>query len=141
MDLDAIENRANAATEGPWHYNGRILWGRDEHGRIKAETPADREFTQHARTDVPELVARVQELEGENQKLRDDLEASAELWIPTGRGRVIEVRYEATTRENFGDWWIEVPWKTLKSGRMENAPTRDAALSRARDIAKEDTTT
>lgn len=73
MDLDVIEQRANAATEGPWEYDGRTLWGRDDIGRIKAVTPEDRVFTAAARTDVPDLVARVRELEAENEKLRDDL--------------------------------------------------------------------
>lgn len=63
MDLDAIEQRTRAATEGPWEYDGRTLWGRDDIGRIKADTPEDRAFTAAARTDVPALVARVRELE------------------------------------------------------------------------------
>lgn len=70
MDLDAIEQRTRAATEGPWEYDGRTLWGRDDIGRIKADTPEDRAFTTAARTDVPALVARVRELEAENTRLR-----------------------------------------------------------------------
>lgn len=70
MDLDAIEQRTRAATEGPWEYDGRTLWGRDSVGRIKADTPADKEFIVATRTDVPALVARVRELEEENQRNR-----------------------------------------------------------------------
>ena len=76
MDLDAIEARANAATEGPWEYSGLTLWGRDNLGLIKATTPEDRTFTAAARTDVPALVARVRELEGENDLLRRQLQAA-----------------------------------------------------------------
>lgn len=117
MDLEAIEQRTNAATQGPWHYNGRILWGRDEHGRVKAETPADREFTQHARTDVPDLVARARELEEENQKLRalvDDLADDGTCWYD----------HHGYCQEH--GWFATDP-------RCPHA--------RARDIAKEDTTT
>ena len=70
MDLDAIEQRTRAATEGPWEYDGRTLWGRDDIGRIKADTPEDRAFTTAARTDVPALVARVRELEDTLRALR-----------------------------------------------------------------------
>ncbi|MDT0302943.1 hypothetical protein [Streptomonospora wellingtoniae] len=56
-DLDAIAAREQAATPGPWAYDGRTLWGRDEYGPIKAETPADRTFISHARADVPALLA------------------------------------------------------------------------------------
>lgn len=61
-DLDAIREREAAAAAGPWTYEGRVLWGRDEFGRIKADTPADRAFTEHAREDVPALLAEVERL-------------------------------------------------------------------------------
>lgn len=52
MDLDAIEQRTRAATEGPWD----------------AEKTAD--CIRITRDHVPALVARVKELEEENQRLR-----------------------------------------------------------------------
>ena len=77
--LDEIEARANAATEGPWEWEGvaKAAWeeganslvpsrrpddpvlygyGYDASG-IEVKTPADAEFIAHARTDVPALVA------------------------------------------------------------------------------------
>lgn len=81
MDLDAIEQRANAATEGPLRIEaeefGRVIL--DPTGQVvasvsfinDAQEKADAEFFTAARTDVPDLVARVRELEDENRKLRD----------------------------------------------------------------------
>ena len=77
--LDKIEARANAATEGPWEWEGEAKaeweeganslvpsrrpddpvlygYGYDASG-IEVKTPADAEFIAHARTDVPALVA------------------------------------------------------------------------------------
>lgn len=81
MDLNAIEQRASAATEGPLRIEaeefGRVIL--DPTGRVvasasfinDAQEKADAEFFTAARTDVPDLVARVRELEAENEKLRD----------------------------------------------------------------------
>ena len=78
--LDKIEARTNAATEGPWEWDGEsnepwpagdnslrsvsgakddlvlYAWGYDAYG-IEAARDADAEFIAHARTDVPALVA------------------------------------------------------------------------------------
>ena len=77
--LDKIEARANAATEGPWEWEGEAKaeweiganslvpsrrpddpvlygYGYDASG-IEVKSPADAEFIAHARTDVPALVA------------------------------------------------------------------------------------
>ena len=77
--LNEIEARANAATEGPWEWEGEAKaeweiganslvpsrrpddpvlygYGYDASG-IEVKTPADAEFIAHARTDVPALVA------------------------------------------------------------------------------------
>lgn len=91
MDLDAIEARANAATEGPWkHYprpnSGPFAYQNEPFPIVYRDHPtagvglviltadrgteADVAFSAHARTDVPALVAWVRELEEENQKLR-----------------------------------------------------------------------
>lgn len=83
MDLGPIEKRANAATEGPWKRDAEqddtpVVY-RDHPAVAGAAeviftadwgTEADAEFAAHARQDVPALVARVRELEEENQKLR-----------------------------------------------------------------------
>ena len=76
--LDKIEARANAATEGPWEWEGEAKaeweiganslvpsrrpddpvlygYGYDASG-IEVKSPADAEFIAHARTDVPALL-------------------------------------------------------------------------------------
>ena len=93
--LDKIEARTNAATEGPWEWDGEsnepwpagdnslrsvsgakddlvlYAWGYDAYG-IEAARDADAEFIAHARTDVPWLLEQV--------KLRDKaLEAVLEM--------------------------------------------------------------
>ena len=77
--LTEIEARANAATEGPWEWEGEAKaewelganslvpsrrpddpvlygYGYDASG-IEVKTPADAEFIAHARTDVPDMAA------------------------------------------------------------------------------------
>ena len=77
--LDEIEARANAATEGPWEWEGEAKaewelganslvpsrrpddpvlygYGYDASG-IEVKTPADAEFIAHARTDMPDMAA------------------------------------------------------------------------------------
>lgn len=77
--LNEIEARANAATEGPWEWEGEAKaeweiganslvpsrrpddpvlygYGYDASG-IEVKTPADAEFIAHARTDVPDMAA------------------------------------------------------------------------------------
>ena len=77
--LDKIEARANAATEGPWEWEGEAKaeweeganslvpsrrpddpvlygYGYDASG-IEVKTPADAELIAHARTDVPDMAA------------------------------------------------------------------------------------
>ena len=79
--LDEIEARANAATEGPWEWEGEAKgeweiganslvpsrrpddpvlygYGYDASG-IEVKSPADAEFIAHARTDMPALVSVV----------------------------------------------------------------------------------
>lgn len=76
LNLDAIEARANAATEGPWESLDRgdrlVAWRqRDDELGIAAfdyvvpepmDNADDAEFIAHARTDVPALVAEVRRL-------------------------------------------------------------------------------
>lgn len=121
MNLDAIEQRARAATEGPWEYDGRTLWGRDDIGRIKADTPEDRAFTTAARTDVPALVARVRELE-------EALQAATEFTFHTPRGD-IEVYHSAS------GWTVDAEWQRIAETRYFE--TQAAALERVRHITAE----
>jgi hypothetical protein len=87
LDLDAIQARADAATDGPWttYVAGAGIWSsapygwvlRSDEGPILFGPLADIEFAAHARTDVPALVAEVRRL----RALEDRLAAST--WTPT----------------------------------------------------------
>ena len=84
QDLAAIEARANAATPGPWVYDGgggrhkqRVLATRAPDGVVmdnepyypQMVAPADQEFCAAARTDVPAMVAEVRRLRGALQNV------------------------------------------------------------------------
>lgn len=63
--LDAIEARAEAATEGPWLNVGLVVWSTTTHEDVadtvvepvNPQQLANADFIAHARTDVPALVA------------------------------------------------------------------------------------
>ena len=90
--LDAIEQRANAATDGPWDYDGcgeisqhfslpepwatvvstdvacmAYCYGGSAAG---AERDEDAEFIAHARDDVPRLLAEVRRLQAADERVR-----------------------------------------------------------------------
>jgi len=82
LDLDAIEARAKAATQGPWEYDGcsvtdwgvtashtiTMEWmpnGRGD-GTNERESP-DGQFIAHAREDVPALIAELRKLREESR--------------------------------------------------------------------------
>ena len=92
-DLDTIEQRANAATEGPWEYDGggeitqhfslpepwamvvstdvacmAYCYGGSAAG---VERDEDAEFIAHARDDVPALLAEVRRLRAMEQRVRE----------------------------------------------------------------------
>lgn len=94
-DTEAIALRANSATPGPWHVDGpefgglwvtayrdgpSIAGGQPVHPShaeqrfavIAGLGEADAEFIAHARTDIPELLARVRELSEVLAFLLDD---------------------------------------------------------------------
>ena len=86
-DLDAIGQRANAATEGPWSQDSDdpgLVWGEQrssgdgywslfasETGHDATAQPQDAEFIAHARTDVPALLAEVRRLRAMEQRVRE----------------------------------------------------------------------
>lgn len=86
LDLDAIQARADAATEGPWarsgHDIGHVVY--DSQGPCELAGPVmlgrvigeagyeDAEFIAHTRQDIPELIARIRELESEVLELMDE---------------------------------------------------------------------
>ena len=60
IDLEAIEARANAASEGPWYEEGWFT--KDEDGDYVEIEPAEAAFIAHAREDIPALLAEVERL-------------------------------------------------------------------------------
>lgn len=83
-ELDAIEARANAASDGPWEVKTMEEWEsgfdffRGESDAfvfpIDAE-PEDCQFISASRTDVPRLVAHVRRLTAERDELQRKLDA------------------------------------------------------------------
>lgn len=113
-DLAAIEARCEKATEGPWESDFQhavcVYGPRGEDGErafIGAlEEETDRAFVEHARTDIPALLAEVRRLRTENEQiqkwaqttldyaderiavLREGIEHAARL---TGHGRMVAI--------------------------------------------------
>ena len=78
--LDEIRQREAAATEGPWQQNGsngvhtpRGICVAITQMDSREQRKADAEFLAAARVDVPWLVAEVERLRGENERLQFDL--------------------------------------------------------------------
>jgi len=99
INLDRIERRANAATEGPWGFScGDRRYIADPSTDIVGEVAPeysgqticvfavasanekDAEFIASARADVPALIARVRELEAERDEAHAQLAASSSLY-------------------------------------------------------------
>lgn len=76
-ELQAIEARAEAATEGPWHSeDGLVDMGMDKPtiDLIREDNcRANADFIAAARTDIPALVAEV-------RRLREELKISHDRW-------------------------------------------------------------
>jgi len=96
LDVDAIQARIDAATEGPWCFYGDDLWRgtaealaaydanpnpdedlwpyADGNGHLfhgDPVRPADAEFIAHARTDVPALLAALAERDAAIGRVRE----------------------------------------------------------------------
>jgi len=99
MNLDRIERRANAATEGPWGFSyGDRRYIADPSTDIVGEVAPeysgqaicvfavasanekDAEFIASARADVPALIARVRQLEAAQPTLAVQLQRLAPTW-------------------------------------------------------------
>lgn len=66
-ELAAIAARAKAATEGPWHWREFEKSLRRAGYEDNEQTDLNASFIAHARTDIPRLLAYIEELE---KKLR-----------------------------------------------------------------------
>ncbi len=83
--LKEIEARCEAASEGPWRRDEVFLERTSVFGPMpvqlvivdKVQFQSDAAFIAHARTDVPDLIARVKELEGLNERLKQEAQSHA----------------------------------------------------------------
>lgn len=113
-ELKAIEERANAATPGPWSVEyknahgpeiGSYRYAVGIHPALEdwqTPTTEDSEFIAHAREDVPKLVAEVRRLRHEKMTLAWLLREHHERGEHPG-GDTLELRTEQALWEIFGD--------------------------------------
>jgi hypothetical protein len=85
LDLDAIEARAEAASEGPWsNVDGASSMIHCEDGYVgTVPFPPNAYFIAHARTDIPALVAELRaarEVVEAAEKLETDIESDLD-WL------------------------------------------------------------
>jgi hypothetical protein len=103
--LKEIEDRANAATPGPWVQHGRYV--RKNHVReiviqgsflkkdgVNSLPVIDAEFIAHARTDIPALIAEVREQKEQIKTLVEALE-----WIASDEYKVAPSHWDAIAKE------------------------------------------
>ncbi|AXH49052.1 hypothetical protein SEA_ECLIPTUS_101 [Gordonia phage Ecliptus] len=79
LDLDAIEARADAATEESWEIRDGFIYPLSIRCSLGGIKLSDAEFIAHARTDVPALVSRVRDLEAREKRVRTVLDAEEEV--------------------------------------------------------------
>lgn len=126
MDLETIEQRTNAATQGPWKRSAEqddtpVVYRNHPAVAGAAEviftadwgTEADAEFTAHARQDVPDLVARVRELEKSVRVHRESITRLDSIKSERG-ARIVELEEEnqklrdtAAVARYVADHWRE----------------------------------
>lgn len=114
--LDAIQERVDAATLGPWSndYGGNVDQVDPDGARIADNlTQADAEFIAHARQDVPALLADNERLRAENERLRAR---------PIVDDAMVERAVDAY-RETFNAWPVK--------RNLEDADNRRVAAMRA----------
>ena len=113
LDLDAIEARANAATDGPWRHGNwsdhlgdrRVISGGDgcyEVERLDIMRAHDAEFIAHARGDVPDLVAKVRRLTRLGQCDLDLL-----MRAEAAEAEVVTLRAKVAAVEALADQWAD----------------------------------
>lgn len=99
LDLDAIRQRAEAATPGPWGYWGQGWIApesdpqRDPVGVPQNLIPrhdADAEFIASARTDIPALLAKIEQLQVERDEARAQADHVRMIWDRSGKNDLLE---------------------------------------------------
>lgn len=107
LDLAAIKARAEAATAGPWHRVLSLMGGYWTLGKITnhAAHPlredADWTFAEHAREDVPALVARVEALEAALREIAVG-KTAADIGHPLGEGWLMAGRFVSIAQRALG---------------------------------------
>ena len=76
QELEAIRQRAEKATPGPWSMKqeGADFYMADSQGRYLDITLADAIFAAHSRQDIPALLDEVERLNEENARLTTELQ-------------------------------------------------------------------
>ena len=95
-ELQAIKARCDAATPGPWNavprategyvdgFLGAEIEGPPDAQRGQFARMEDAEFIAHAREDIPALVAEIEQLRAEIERVEEDLadaNADADIWF------------------------------------------------------------
>ena len=118
LDLDAIEARAAAATEGPWSRDDEhslsvaICYTPHVWALAHSGTEANAEFIAHARTDVPALVAALREARDEVEHLHAEAMPRFESWMADDNDRLRRERNEYLAERD--DWRRR--YETLRDG-------------------------
>ena len=83
MNIEEIKAREQAATKGPWEDETTDVWIGDRHIAEVYSSP-DTAFIAHARTDIPALIAEVERLTAENEKIGAQLDRFVETDFKVG---------------------------------------------------------
>ena len=104
QELEAIEARANAASEGPWYEEGWFT--EDEDGDYVEIEPADAVFISHAREDIPALLDEIDRLTEQLSAYKGagfTPERIAELVTDEKNGRVTTFPFIAMVEQSLQD--------------------------------------
>ena len=148
LDLDAIRARCDAATRGPWTYDeaGYVDVGLPRSRsiaigiEIDATAKSDGDFIAHARTDIPALLAHIEELaeraltaeERLEQMTRERDEARAQLAALDTGSPCDGHRHCCADRRRLAEELLRV------RAERDNAQLTFASCNRARRLAEEE---
>ena len=125
IGLEAIEARANAASEGPWYEEGWFT--EDEDGDYVEIEPADAVFISHAREDIPaildwakqqaaEIAAVTAERDAAVEDLRKNRARKCDCCAYAGRSERWPCVDCQSPISNYGDGW---KWRGPQKGEND----------------------